>query len=112
MYEATTATVTWLYIPEVTVDKASGFGMTSQFVFMLQLAMTFEYQLRSPMGIHGSLWLYGAVSIIGFFFMLFVVKDSSNLTDKEKKQLYWPKNTQLQKDLNKVAPIIKNSGNP
>ena len=43
MYEVSTATVTWLYIPEVTVDKASGFGMTSQFVFMLQLAMTFEY---------------------------------------------------------------------
>ena len=44
------------------------------------------------MGIHGSLWLYGTVSLIGFFFMLFVVKDSSNLTDKEKKELYWPKN--------------------
>ena len=43
MWQVSTASVTWLYIPEMTVDKATGVCMTSQFVFSLQLAMTFEY---------------------------------------------------------------------
>ena len=68
---------------------------------MLQLTMSFEYQLNSPMGIHGSLWLYGTVSLIGFFFMLCFVKESSKLTDKDKKELYLPKN----KDLAKIVPM-------
>jgi len=29
MYQVTIASVTWLYIPEVTVDKATGVCMTS-----------------------------------------------------------------------------------
>lgn len=48
---------------------------------MLQLSMTFEYQLSSPMGIHGTFWLFGAISLLGFFFMLFFVKESHGLTD-------------------------------
>lgn len=79
---------------------------------MLQISMTFEYQLESPMGIHGSLWLYGAVSLLGFFFVLFFVKESSKLTDIEMKQLFWPKDKELTKTtqqetkIQKVVPIL------
>lgn len=55
---------------------------------MLQLSMTFEYQLQSDMGIQGNLWLFGSASLLGFFFMLIFVKESRGLTDLEKKQLY------------------------
>jgi len=85
IYQFTLASVAWLYIPEVTNDKNSGFCMTSQFIFTLQIAMTFEYQLKSSMGISGSLYLYAIVSFVGFIFMIFFVKESSGLTDLQKK---------------------------
>ena len=90
VYQFTLASVAWLYIPEVTVDKATGFCMTSQFIFMLQLSLTFEYQLSS-IGIQGNMWLFGGVSLLGFLFMLLFVKESRGLTDRQKKQLYLPK---------------------
>ena len=53
------------------------------------------------MGIHGSLWLYGAVSLVGFFFVLFTVKESYKLTDKEKKELYCP----MEKESNSIKQV-------
>ena len=66
--------------------------MTAQFIFMLQLSMSFEYQIGSPMGIHGTFWLFAGLSLLGFFFMLIFVKETRGLTDREKKTLYTPKN--------------------
>ncbi len=54
--------------------------------------MTFDYQIKSDMGISGSLGLYAAVSFLGFLFMYFFVKESKGLTDLKKKQLYLPIN--------------------
>ena len=58
---------------------------------MLQLSMTFEYQLAGPMGIHGTFWLFGVISLVGFFFVLCFLRESRGLTDKEKKELYMPR---------------------
>ena len=34
--------------------------------------------------------MFGSITIAGFFFILFFIKDTYGLTDKEKKQLYLP----------------------
>ena len=45
MYEVSIATVTWLYIPEVTVDKASGFlVVVAQVVNMVVMVSYFVFQ--------------------------------------------------------------------
>ena len=62
-----------------------------QFVFMLQLTMTFEYKLESPMDTYGTFWLFSGFSLLGFFFCWVFLKESNGLTDKEKKELFTPK---------------------
>jgi hypothetical protein len=42
----------------------------------------------------GTFLFYASVTIFGFFFILVFVKETSGLTDKQKKQLYWPKKTE------------------
>ena len=53
--------------------------------------MSFEYTLNSPVGVHGTFWLFSAASLLGFFFMVFCVRETCGLTDLEKKALYTPK---------------------
>ena len=87
-YQISQGSVAWLYCPEVTPDESSGFCLTAQFVFMLQLSMSFEYKLKSDLDVHGTFWFFSAMSLLGFFFMIMFVKESSGLTDIEKKSLY------------------------
>ena len=98
-YQVSQGSVAWLYIPEVSNDQATGFCMTGEFIAKLQLSMSFEYILRSSLDVHGTFWFFSAVSLLGFFFMIFFVKESQGLTDIEKKALYTPLSL-------KIAPII------
>ena len=104
IYQITQGSVCWLYVPEVTVDKASSVCMVAQFATMLGLSMTFEYQLASPMGVHGTFWQFGILSLLGFFFMVFFVRESSGLTDAQKKRLYSPKEIEQEGITSKPAP--------
>ena len=36
--------------------------------------------------------IYGTISFLGFWILLFTMKESKGLTDREKKQLYLPTN--------------------
>ena len=104
IYQITQGSVAWLYVPEVTVDKASGVCMTAQFIFMFQLSMTYEYQLASPMGVSGTFWLFAFLSLVGFFFMIFFVRESRGLTDAEKKRLYAPRSVEQILELKSQTP--------
>ena len=84
-YQISQGSVAWLYCPEVTPDESSGFCLTAQFVFMLQLSMSFEYKLKSPLDVHGTFWFFSGMSLLGFFFMLFFVKECRGMTDFDKK---------------------------
>ena len=43
----------------------------------------------------GVFFIFGAIDIIGFFYVLFFIKDTTGLTDKEKKSLYITKSHQI-----------------
>ena len=47
--------------------------------------------INSELQIYGSIWYFGVLTLIGFFFCLFFVKETRGLTDLEKKTLYSPK---------------------
>ena len=81
----------WLYVAEVTVDAASGFSAAAKFINLMIISFTFEYMLNSPLKVHGAIWYFGAMTILGFFFCLCFVRETRGLTDLEKKMLYSPK---------------------
>merc|ERR1719469_696197 len=90
-YHLSQGSVAWLYIPEVTVDAASGFSVGAQFINLTILSLTFEFMINSPLKVYGSLWLFSGLSFIGFLFMIFFVREIKGLSDLEKKTLYSPK---------------------
>ena len=82
-----------MYIPEVTVDAASGFAVGAQFFNLIWISFTFEFMINSPLKINGTLWFFSALTIVGFFFCIFCVRETRGLNDIEKKMLYTPKST-------------------
>ena len=81
----------WLYIPEVTVDAASGFAAGAQFINLTVIGFTFEFMINSELKVYGSIWYFAALTFIGFLFCIFFVRETRGLTDLEKKTLYSPK---------------------
>ena len=90
-YQLSQGSVAWLYVAEVTVDAASGFSAAAKFINLMIISFTFEYMLNSAMKVHGAIWYFAGMSILGFFFCLCFVRETRGLTDLEKKMLYSPK---------------------
>ena len=82
--------VAWLYCSEVCIDAAMSFTSNGQFITLIIISFTFEYMINSSMGVHGSLWLFGIISLFGALFMLLFVRETRGKSDKEKKTLYTP----------------------
>lgn len=83
--------LTWVYVPEVCVDTASGVGIAVQSTNLTIVAFTFDYMINSRLKVYGSLWYFAAFNFVGMLFHIFVVKETRGLTDLQKKTLYTPK---------------------
>ena len=90
-FQLSQGSVAWLYIPEVTVDAASGFAAGAQFINAVLLTFTFEFMINSPLKLYGSIWFFCALTFLGFIFCLFFARETQGLTDLQKKTLYSPK---------------------
>ena len=90
-FQLSQGSVAWLYIPEVLVDAASGFAAGAQFINLVLISFTFEYMIKSPLEVYGSIWYFGGLTVLGFIFCLFFVRETRGLTDLQKKTLYSPK---------------------
>ena len=91
-YHFSTGAVNWLYIPEVTVDVASGLCIGVAFANGTLISLTFEFMINSPLKVYGSIWWFSIMSAIAFVFCLVFLKETRGLTDIQKKTLYTPKN--------------------
>ena len=89
-YHLSQGGVAWLYVSEVCIDAAMSFTSNGQFLTLILISFTFEYMINSSMGVHGSLWLFGIISLFGAIFMLCFVKETRGKSDIEKKTLYTP----------------------
>mmetsp|Transcript_41625 Transcript_41625/g.54827 ORF Transcript_41625/g.54827 Transcript_41625/m.54827 type:complete len:140 (+) Transcript_41625:25-444(+) len=89
-FNSTTGAVSWLYIPEVCVDAATGLAVASQFLNLTIISFTFEFMINSELQVHGSIWYFSALNFIGFLFCLCFVKETRGLADVQKKTLYSP----------------------
>ena len=75
------------------MDAACGFASSAQYINLIIISFTFEFMINSELQIYGSIWYFGVLTLIGFFFCLFFVKETRGLTDLEKKTLYSPKSS-------------------
>ena len=83
-----------MYLPEFLTDQQFGFVSTFHYSNGILLALTTEYMVDS-LGPAGTFLLFTFITGFGFVFILFNVKETQNLTDRQKKQLYRPKGPQL-----------------
>ena len=74
------------------MDAGMGLAVASQFINLTLISFTFEYMIASELQVHGSIWYFSAFCLLGFFFILFIVKETRGLSDLEKKTLYSPIN--------------------
>ena len=86
----TSGGATWYYTAEITLDKSMGVCLFVQFVWMMIIVGTFEFALESPIGPHGSFWVFSAIMFVGFIWGMFMLKETRGKTDYQKKTLYSP----------------------
>ena len=79
----------WIYIPEVTNDEQTGFASTVFYLNGVELSLVTEYMLESwrPQGMF---LFYSVITFTGVFFIILGIKETSGLTDKQKKNLFIP----------------------
>jgi len=80
-----------MYAAEVAVDTALGLCILALFLSLLEKAITMEFMVHSAMGPQGMFFLLGGITLAGAVFVWFYIKETKGLSDKEKKQLYTPK---------------------
>ena len=80
-YQMSYGAVAWLYVPEVTVDVASGLCMASQFINLTIISLTFEFMINSSLKVYGSIWYFSVITYIGTIFCYCFVKETRGLTD-------------------------------
>ena len=87
-FQSTDGPVLFLYASEVTVDSGLGFCVFGVKSTGLLISLTTEYLMDSALHPHGAFWLYSGIILVGFVYFYFCMKETSGLTDKQKKELY------------------------
>ena len=81
VYRCSTGSVAWLYIPEITVDAASGFAASGMFLPLAIIAFTFEFMINSPLKVYGSIWIFAGFNLVSFVFCYMFVRETRGLND-------------------------------
>ena len=58
----------------------------------IEISLVTEFMVKK-LGPAGVCMYYATVTFLGMFFIIFVVKETQGLTDRQKKQLYYPKDS-------------------
>lgn len=88
LYQTSQGPLIWIYSSEVTVDAAGGLVVFAFFGALFLQAMTLNALMDSALQPQGVFFLFGGITILGFFWILAFMKDTTGLSDAEKKQLY------------------------
>eukprot|EP00356_Strombidium_inclinatum_P010695 CAMPEP_0170485480 /NCGR_PEP_ID=MMETSP0208-20121228/4748_1 /TAXON_ID=197538 /ORGANISM="Strombidium inclinatum, Strain S3" /LENGTH=168 /DNA_ID=CAMNT_0010759157 /DNA_START=1185 /DNA_END=1691 /DNA_ORIENTATION=+ len=77
----------WIYVPEILTDAQFGFVATIHYLNGVELSLATEYMVNA-FNPEGDILFHCLVTFAGIFFVYFVVKETTGLTDRQKKQLY------------------------
>jgi hypothetical protein len=94
IYELTSGPVAWMYAAETCCDMALGICMYTLYFVVFILSLVTEPLMNSRIGPAGTFFMFGIFSSIAAVFMYAYIKETKDLTDKQKKSLYEPKKDQ------------------
>lgn len=80
----------WVYLPEILTDAQFGFVATLHYCNGVELSLVTEYMVKH-WGTQGLFLYHSLITFTGIFWFKYVVRETMDLTDKQKKQLYMPK---------------------
>lgn len=87
VYVITNGPIIWLYVGEIVVDAGLGFCLFVLWMLILLLSL-FTNLLMDIFTPAGVFWIFGVISAVGAWFMFKYAKETTGLSDKEKKELY------------------------
>ena len=87
-YQTSLGANIWMYSNEVTVDSAGGLIVIGVFGMLFIQSLCLQQLMDSSLQPEGVFGIFAGITILGFFYVLFFIKDTHGLSDKEKKQLY------------------------
>ena len=81
----------WVYAAETVVDTGLGVVLVTLFATVLLLSLVCPI-LMDPdsIGPTGMFFIFGGFSFLGALYVIFLMKETKYLTDKEKKILFTP----------------------
>mmetsp|Transcript_19049 Transcript_19049/g.26443 ORF Transcript_19049/g.26443 Transcript_19049/m.26443 type:complete len:148 (+) Transcript_19049:1273-1716(+) len=88
--QTTSMAVSWLYCSEISTDIAMSYVSIIGFFSIFVLTIISPILMDSPIQQQGTFWLFGLFCLIATIYFYFVIKETSHLDDKGKKQLYMP----------------------
>ena len=88
-YCNTTGPLAWVYAAETTTDSGLGFCLFIMYLSIFSLTLVCPYLMQpNILGTANVFYLFAGISLVGSIFYYFNLKETKNLTDKEKKDLY------------------------
>ena len=91
--QLTIGPIHWVILPEITSDQQFALAATFHYINGIELSLVTEYMVEY-LGPAGNFLFYAIATFLGAFFYIFILKETSHLTDKQKKCLYYPKDLQ------------------
>ena len=90
VYNLTTYQCAALIIAEISCDTALGPAFATLFFSIILGDFLWTDVLLPTLGEDYSFFVYGSISVIGFFFVFIFVPETKGLTEKEKKEILRP----------------------
>ena len=90
VFQVSQGNVAHIYTAEVSVDAVAGFGISAQFINMIQITASLEYMMSGFLKVHGTFYFFGIVCLIGAVYCQIFLRETRGLTSAQKKLLYTP----------------------
>ena len=89
VYCNTTSSLAWVYAAETTTDAGLGFCLFIMYLCIFILTLVCPYLMQpNILGTACVFFLFAGISFIGSIYYYVFLKETKNLTDREKKDLY------------------------
>ena len=100
IYQQTSGPLAWLYATETTIDVGLGICLLTLYfdVFILSLICPIFLDKDSSVGPSNVFFIFSGLSVIGTIFVIAFIRETKGLTDKDKKNIFTPKQFLNQKD--------------
>lgn len=91
-YGATSGPLAWAYAAETVVDKGLGICLMSLYIWVIILSLICPVIMDPEvMGPTNVFYFFSALMLLAIPYILYFMKETKGLTDKEKKNLYYNK---------------------